>query len=102
MKERLDWYEGYVSELSVVCIEACIGQSKAQRALSTLRNLVSDEEVSVEVLVQNQLGGGPIAGEYRFPDWARVSAIAMGAVTPGEEVIEFRTSQLMRHEERRV
>ena len=40
--------------------------------MSTLRNLVRDEEVSVEVLVQNQLGGGPIAGEYRFSDWARV------------------------------
>ena len=76
----------------------CERPKAAQCALSTVRNLVRDEEAPVEVLVQNQAGGGPITGEYRFPDWMRVMT-AMKLVRASEEVIVFRTSQLMSHEE---
>ena len=58
-----------------------LGPPKAQCALSTLRNLVRDDAASVEWLVQNQARGGPITGEYQFPDWERVMT-AMGVVHP--------------------
>ena len=52
----------------------------------------------MEVLVQNQSGGGGVAGEYRFPDWARVMW-DRGVVGERQAVIQIRTDQLRGHEE---
>ena len=47
------------------------GVAKAQCALSTLRNLLRNEEASVEVLVEHQAGGA-WKGQYHFPEWSKV------------------------------
>ena len=51
------------------------GEAKAQCALSTLRNLLRDEEAPVKLLVDNQCRGG-VAGQYHFPLWDKVMADA--------------------------
>ena len=68
------------------------GEAKAQCALSTLRNLLRDEEAPVELLVENQASGGGI-GHYHFPEWHKVMRAAK-LVRDGEEAVTFHPDQL--------
>ena len=68
------------------------GVAKAQCALSTLRNLLRNEEASVEVLVEHQAGGA-WKGQYHFPDWSKVIHAAK-LVRAGEEMVTFRPDQM--------
>ena len=68
------------------------GVAKVQCALSTLRNLLRDEEASVEVLVKHQFGGAG-TGQYHFPEWCKVMHAAK-LVRKGEETVTFHTGQL--------
>ena len=73
------------------------GEAKAQCALSTLRNLLRDEEASVDLLVENQTRGG-VGRHYHFPEWRKVMGAAK-LVWDGEEVVTFHPDQLGGHAE---
>ena len=68
------------------------GEAKAQCALSTLRNLLRDEEASVDLLVKNQTSGG-VVGQYHFLEWRKVMRAAE-LVRDGEETVTFHPDQL--------